>query len=100
MKKYANKIAMLFALLITFSFAVSAQMEVRIRPNAPVIGVRPAAPSPRHVWVDGEWAWRGGAYSYVNGYWAVPRPGMIWVTGRWRPGRHGYIWVPGRWRRR
>jgi len=101
MKKSANKIVMLFALLIGFSFAASAQIEVRVRPVAPVIRARPIAPSPRHVWVDGGWVYRGNGYVWTDGYWVMPRPGMIWAPGRWRDTRrHGSIWVPGAWRRR
>ena len=92
---------MLFALLLSFSFTVVAQMEVRVRPVAPVVrGGRPMAPSPRHVWIDGEWAWRGGAYTWVNGYWMMPRPSMVWVAGHWRRTHRGFTWVPGQWRRR
>jgi hypothetical protein len=100
MKAFANRIVMLFALLMAFSFAASSQIVVRVRPNAPVVRARPLAPSPRHVWVDGEWAYRGNAYVWTDGYWVAPRPGMIWVGGSWRHRRGGWAWVPGHWRRR
>ena len=92
--------AMLFALLTIFSLAASAQVEVRIRPAVPVIRARPIAPSPRHIWIDGGWVYRGNGYVWSDGYWVVPRPGMFWVPGRWRRSHRGYIWIPGQWRRR
>lgn len=90
---------MLFALLLSLSFAASSQIEVTVRPSAPMER-RPPAPSPRHVWVDGGWTYRGNGYVWVPGSWMMPRPGMVWVPGRWRRGHRGYIWVPGQWRRR
>ncbi|MEO5591161.1 MAG: YXWGXW repeat-containing protein [Chitinophagaceae bacterium] len=100
MTKYANRLITLFALLMIFSFGAFAQIEVRIRPSAPVVRARPISPSRRHVWIDGGWVYRGNGYVYTNGYWAIPRPGMVWVQGRWRRSHRGYIWVPGQWRRR
>ncbi|MFT3933537.1 MAG: hypothetical protein QM726_07985 [Chitinophagaceae bacterium] len=100
MKASFSRLLMLFALLVLVSFEASSQIEVRIRPNVPVARPRPIAPSPRHVWVDGGWAYRGNAYVWTDGYWVVPRPGMVWVPGRWRRSHRGYIWVPGQWRRR
>ena len=98
MKKYFSKIIMLLIVAAAFSFSASAQY-VTVRPVPPAYA-RPMAPSPRHVWIDGEWAWRGGAYVYTNGYWAEPRPGFVWVAGHWRDGRRrGWVWVPGHWRR-
>ena len=90
---------MLFALLVSLSFAASAQIEVTVRPNAPMER-RPMAPSRRHVWVDGGWVYRGNGYVWTPGSWVVPRPGMVWVPGSWRRSHRGYIWVPGQWRRR
>jgi len=97
MKKNIKKIVAMLLIAASFSFSASAQY-VRIRPNVPVYE-RPVAPSPRHVWIDGEWGWRGGAYVYTNGYWAEPRRGWIWIPGHWKERRRGWFWVPGRWRR-
>jgi hypothetical protein len=98
MKKIPSKILMLFFVAVAFSFTASAKY-VTVRPVPPVYA-RPMAPSPRHIWIDGDWAWRGGAYVYTNGYWVEPRPGFIWVTGHWNARRGRWNWVPGRWRRR
>jgi len=99
-KNYFSRIAIFTAIIMAFSFSASAQIFVRIRPVHAVV-VRPAAPSPRHVWIDEEWAPRGGTYVYTGGHWALPpHPGYIWVGGHWRRhGGDGEYWVPGHWRR-
>jgi len=98
MKKYVNRIILAAALVVGFSIASSAQVVVRVRPSAPVI-VRPIAPSPRHVWVEGNWQSRRGHYEYNQGYWSAPRRGRHYVPGYWAPRRHGYVWIEGRWGR-
>jgi hypothetical protein len=83
---------------ILFSQAVNAQYYVKVQPVAPVI-VRPAPPSPKHMWVEHEWMWKNGAYVHVAGYWAIPPTGRVrWIPGHWKEthGR-GYYWVPGHW---
>jgi hypothetical protein len=81
MKTSTNKIVFFFALLMAFSFAASAQVVI-LRPGAPVVKVRPVAPSPRYIWIDGEWNWRGGRYVWTDGYWMMPRQGMVWIGGQ------------------
>ncbi len=78
----------------------NGQIYVTVRPTAPVV-VRPVAPSPRHIWIDGEWGYTGGRYVYTNGYWGLPRyTGAVWVPGHWKNTlRRGWIWRPGHWRR-
>jgi|SRR5581483_9625271 len=98
MKKIVTRIVLGLLLVVGVSTASSAQVIVRVRPAAPVV-VRPVAPSPRHVWVEGEWVVRHGHYEYVNGYWVTPRRGMHWVPGYWVPRRGGYIWISGHWAR-
>lgn len=88
---------------LLLSFAVTQELKaqvyyVRIQPPAPVI-VRPAPPTPHHVWVEHEWVWKNGAYIHVPGYWVVPPRGHLrWKPGHWseEPG-HGYHWIPGHW---
>ena len=99
MKKYVNRIVLAVMLVVGFSAASSAQVIVKVRPAAPVV-VRPVAPSPRHVWIDGGWVIRGGRYVWTDGYWVAPRRGFVWVPGYWAPRRGGYVWIPGRWVRR
>lgn len=96
MKKYVNRIVLAAALVIGVSAAASAQIVVKVRPTAPVV-VRPHAPSPHHVWVEGGWRARHGHYEYVQGYWAAPRRGRHYVPGYWAPRRQGYVWIEGRW---
>lgn len=98
MKKYVNRIILAAVLVVGFSVAASAQVVVRARLNAPVV-VRPQAPSPRHVWIDGNWRPNHGHYEYVQGYWAVPRRGRHYIPGYWAHRRHGYVWIEGRWGR-
>jgi YXWGXW repeat-containing protein len=99
MKKYLSKIIALFFVALAFSFSASAQLIVKVRPSF-VVRERPIAPSPRHVWVGDEWAWRNGNYVHVDGYWAEPGAGYSeWVPGHWRGNdRRGWRWVPGHWR--
>ncbi len=99
MKKSLLRLIVLFVIAISTSFVANAQFTVTIRPTAPVI-VRPFAPSARHLWVDGEWMWRGGRYQYVNGYWTMPpRYNTVWIPGHWKNSRRGWIWKQGHWRR-
>jgi len=93
---------MLVAIASLFAVANSnAQIVVRIRPERPreAVVVRPPAPSPRHVWVDEEWAPNGKTYAYRPGHWVEPpRRGGVWVAGRWTDRRGGSVWVAGHWR--
>lgn len=99
MKKYFLKLLLVFV-IVNIAANADAQFFVKIRPYAPII-VRPIAPSPRHAWVEGEWAWRDRGYHYVNGYWATPlRIGSVWIPGHWKSTRLGWMWKPGHWSRR
>ncbi len=99
MKKYAVKIMMMLAIAISFSACTQAQFVVKIRPAAPALRVRAACPVPGHVWVGGNYAWRGGQYVYTDGYWAAPMQGHHWAEGHWKHRRGGWVWVPGHWKR-
>jgi hypothetical protein len=100
MKKNMLKFLLAFTLLAGFSSISHAQsIYVKVQPVDPVV-VRPAAPSAAHVWVDGEYVVRGGAYVWQPGYWSLPPRGRrLWVRGHWAEGpRGGYFWKPGHWR--
>ena len=116
MKKFVKGLMLASAVTLFAAAAANAQIVVRVRPvyHGPVV-VRGVAPSPRHVWVEDEWAVENGAYVRRPGHWVVPpRPGGVWVAGHWdrRPGgeiwigghwihdRRGHQWVPGHWARR
>jgi len=98
--KRISKILTLVAVASVFTVATSkAQLVVRVHPVHVGVFVRPAAPSPHHVWVENEWVERRGRYVERPGYWAVPpRPGGVWIAGHWadRPG--GSVWIGGHWR--
>jgi len=102
MKKYVLQVAVLALLAVAgSSTSASAQVYIKVHPAwAPVR--RPPPPSPRHVWIDEDWAYRGGRYVSVGGHWASPpHPGYVWVGGRWdHDGRRGDRWIAGRWARR
>jgi hypothetical protein len=67
------------------------------QPAEPVY-VRPVSPYAGAVWIDGDWAWSGGRYTYNRGYWARPRAGHVYMRGGWARGRRGYAWHRGHWR--
>ena len=99
MKTYLSKIIMMLVIAISFTAIADAQIVVKIRPGAPAYRARPISPSPKHVWVGGNYIWRGGQYIYTDGYWATPpRLGNRWVEGHWKHRRGGWVWIPGRWR--
>ncbi|MGC4101791.1 hypothetical protein [Ferruginibacter sp.] len=100
MKKYFGKMMLLLLVGFASITAADAQIVVKVRPGPPVVRARPVAPSPKHVWVGGNYVWRGGKYEYTEGYWAVPpRARAVWVEGHWQHRRGGWVWVPGHWRR-
>jgi len=98
MKNQILKLTFILGIGLLSSFGAKAQW-IRERPREHTeIEVRPARPSPRHYWRDGEWEWRGGAYVWAPGLWIESPRGGVWVRGHWRNGRGGYRWVPGHWR--
>ncbi len=101
MKKNRLKILSLFFVAASLGFTASAQFVVKVRPEHRVVtAVRPNRPSPRSVWIEGEWAWRDGNYVYTDGYWAEPSLGYsAWIPGHWKRRRGGWTWIPGHWRR-
>ncbi|MEO6668116.1 MAG: hypothetical protein ABIN36_01485 [Ferruginibacter sp.] len=99
MKKFISKFVAIIAILLSGFMISNAQVVIKVRPGPPVVRVRPVTPGPRHIWVDGEYAWRGGTYVYTDGYWAVPPSRRThWKAGHWKHRRDGWIWIPGRWR--
>lgn len=69
-----------------------------VRPN--VVVVRPACPSPQHIWVDGDWIWNQQAnqYLYSEGRWVLAVAGAVWIPGHWKNNAYGWHWVKGHWR--
>lgn len=56
-----KKILSLSILALVLSFATQAQFVVRVRLAAPEVRYRPACPSPKHVWVGGNYNWGGAS---------------------------------------
>jgi hypothetical protein len=102
MKKYFLKWMIFSAIMLTFSLAGSAQVYIHIRPTAPRVVVhRPPPPGRDFIWVNEEWAPRGGAYEFAGGRWIrPPYPGAVWIPGHWKRHFRDWVWIPGHWRRR
>src|SRR5262249_42088332 len=61
-------------------------VRVTVAPPAVKAELRPVAPSSRHVWLPGHWAWRERRHVWVPGVWALPPAvGYTWVEPRWAP---------------
>jgi hypothetical protein len=97
MKKLIVVCALVVSTLTVTSCRTRAVVTTRPEPPAAVI-VRPAAPRPDYVWIDGEWDWRGSRYVYRQGYWAPPRHGYVWISGHWARRGNGWEWQKGHWR--
>ena len=73
-------------------------VRVTLAPPAMRHEVAPMAPSPRHLWVGGHWAWRGNAHAWLPEYWAVPPgPGHRWAAARWQNTNGAWTLYEGRW---
>jgi hypothetical protein len=73
-------------------------LRVRVAPPPMRQDVRPAAPSPRHVWRGGYWGWEGGRHVWLSGRWDLPpAPGQVWVEGRWLNDGGEWGFTPGYW---
>jgi len=99
------------ALLAAGSIFAQISVGIRIGPPPPprVLRVRPVAPGPGYVWLDGYWYAVGGHYKWHAGYWTrPPYEGARWVgphhdgerffDGYWE-GEHGRIEHDHRWDR-
>src|ERR1700735_214768 len=98
MRNWILKLTFIGLLGFLGSFSAQAQV-VRERPNHDMRReVRPARPSGRHYWREGEWGWNNGAYTWVGGAWVQPEHGTRWRKGHWGHERGGYRWHNGGWR--
>ena len=79
--------------------AIGCSVEGGYVTNRPadVAYVRPGAPGPDYIWIDGDWVWSGGQYIWHEGHWDHPRAGHVWHGGSWVSGSHGWHWSRGRW---
>ena len=88
-------------------YMINTPGTVQAAPQAMVVAQAPppppsetiiVGPGPDHVWIAGEWVWRGG-WVWVPGYWArPPRPHAVWVSGYYYRGSRGGHYVGGYWR--
>ena len=75
---------------------VSIGVGIRIGAPPPprVVAVRPVAPGPGYIWVEGYWYPVGHHYKWHEGYWTrPPYPGAIWVA----PRHDGQMYYQGYW---
>jgi hypothetical protein len=103
MRRYLLLLALL--LLPRSAFAqVSVQLSVpaiRVTAAPPPlrVEVRPAQPSPAHIWIAGNWAWRMNAHAWMPGHWALPpQPGYVWEPARWVNQNGSWMFYEGHWR--
>jgi YXWGXW repeat-containing protein len=88
----------LLSILFLATFSVFGQISVGIRIGPPppprVVRVRPAAPGPGFIWVDGYWFAAGNRYRWHDGYWTrPPYEGAVWVA----PHHDGERFFDGYW---
>ncbi|MEO6884177.1 MAG: hypothetical protein ABI199_09150 [Bacteroidia bacterium] len=100
MKKIIATLSVILLLILFSSNSAQAQFVVRIRPIAPVEGIRPVCPGSHYIWIEGHWHWnrRFGQYQWRRGYWIRERVGHVWVHGYWINRPNGSEWVSGYWR--
>jgi hypothetical protein len=89
----------LFAFVIlaagsAFAADVSIGIQIGAPPPPRVLAVRPVAPAPEFVWVEGYWYPVGHRYHWHEGYWTRPPfEGAIWVG----PHHDGARFFAGYW---
>jgi hypothetical protein len=98
MMKAFVKTALLGSLLFLGAQGAKAQVSVGIEIGAPppprVLAVRPVAPAPDYLWVDGYWYPANGHYHWHAGYWTRPP----YVGARWvAPHHDGQHYFAGYW---
>jgi hypothetical protein len=76
------------------------RVRVRVAPPVPRVVIRPAAPSARHVWVEGYWRWDAtlNRHVWVEGLWQLPPAGRVtWHPGHWDKDGDEWEWEEGHW---
>ncbi len=74
-------------------------VRVNAAPPAPRYEMAPPAPSLRHQWIPGYWAWRGTGHVWSTGHWALPPAfGFIWEPARWEVINGSWMFYDGHWR--
>ncbi|HTS65037.1 MAG TPA: hypothetical protein VMH28_23600 [Candidatus Acidoferrales bacterium] len=73
---------------------ISVGVSIGPPPPPRVLKVRPAAPGPDYMWVEGYWYPVNGHYRWHEGYWTrPPYAGAHWVV----PHHEGGQWHEGYW---
>lgn len=91
-----RKLLAVMLLAAGVTFAADFSVGIRIGPPPPprVLRIRPVAPGPDYVWVDGYWYPVGNHYRWHEGYWTRPYyPGYHWVA----PHHDGDRYFEGYW---
>ena len=88
----------MLALLLFAGGMVFGQVSIGIRIGPPppprVLRVRPVAPGPDYMWIDGYWYAAGNRYRWHDGYWTRPPYG----GAHWVPAHHdGDRFFDGYW---
>jgi hypothetical protein len=97
--KVALFIAMLMFPVLGFGQHWVAGVRVNVPPPVVRVEVRPQMPSPRHQWIGGYWAWRGGRHQWMSGHWALPpQPGYVWEPAEWVNQDGAWMFYDGHWR--
>lgn len=82
----------LLSLMLLAGGTIFGQISIGIMIGPPppprVVYVRPAAPGPEFVWVEGYWYPSGKHYRWHDGYWSRPAyAGAYWIGPRYDGGR-------------
>ena len=98
MLKYCPMRRLLLASLLFTAGTLFAQISIGIRIGTPppprVVAVRPVAPGPEYMWVEGYWYPVGHKYRWHEGYWTrTPYAGARWIA----PHHDGERWFDGYW---
>ena len=89
-------VSLLLGAGLLFAVPVSIGVGITIGPPPPprVVAVRPAAPGPDYLWIEGYWYPVGGHYRWHDGYWTrPPYAGATWVV----PHHDGHQYFEGYW---
>jgi hypothetical protein len=96
---------MLLAAVLLLPQAALAQaryirgIRVTVAPPPLRYEVPPPAPSVRHQWIAGYWAWRAGAQAWIPGRWALPPVvNYVWEPARWERQESAWTFCDGHWR--
>jgi hypothetical protein len=93
-------IVFIFAVMVLSAFLLGCAATVYVpeAPPPPKAEMKPPAPGPKAVWLDGYWKWSHGRYVWAPGHW-IKKPRGEWVSGHWVKRPRGWVWVTGYWRR-